>query len=559
MSLSGLLDVAADDPGLARLVANLGAPMASLSGPLGVRPFVLAQLARRLAGIPVLASSRPSAEELSRGRAAPAAAGFVALAAWETLPHERLSPRADTVGQRLAVLRRLHHPDPTDETTGPLSVVVAPVRSVLQPQVPRLGDVAPVALKVGDTGRELTDIVQSLVATGYARTELVERRGDLAVRGGILDVFPPTEEHPVRVEFWGDDVEEVRYFSVADQRSLGAAEHGLWAPPCRELLLTDDVRARAKEVRDAHPELAELLDPISDGTAVEGMEALAPVLVDGLTLLTAELPAGTHVVVSDPERVRRRAVDLVRTSAEFLEASWAAAAGGGSAPVDLGAASLRDLADVEATTRAAGVPWWSITPFGTDTETSAETRFASSFAEAADYRGDVAVVLDEVRRWVRAGWRVVAVLDGPGTADRAVERMGEQVPAVAWRHLPRCRSGSGHHRPARERPGEREARPGAAHRVRPPATRVSRDGPRLPYGGARRTRRSCEAGDLVVHDQHGVGRYVEMVRRTVNGGEREYLIIERAPPARVSRPTGSSSLPTRSTRSRATSAGRTPR
>jgi len=90
--------------------------------------------------------------------------------------------------------------------------VVAPVRSLLQPQVPGLGELEPVALRAGDTGCDLTQIVTALVAAGYARTDLVEKRGDFAVRGGILDVFPPTEEHPLRVEFWGEEIEEVRYF-----------------------------------------------------------------------------------------------------------------------------------------------------------------------------------------------------------------------------------------------------------------------------------------------------------------------------------------------------------
>src|SRR5205085_11158484 len=129
---------------------------------------------------------------------------------WETLPHERLSPRADTVGQRLAVLRRLEHPSDADPSAGPLSVVVTPVRALLQPQVPKLGELVPVELHAGDGGRELTDLVADLVAAGYARAELVENRGDFAVRGGILDVFPPTEQHPLRVEFWGDEVEEIR-------------------------------------------------------------------------------------------------------------------------------------------------------------------------------------------------------------------------------------------------------------------------------------------------------------------------------------------------------------
>lgn len=148
---------------------------------------------------------------------------------------------------RLAVLRRLAHPRADDPSAGPVQVVVAPIRSVLQPQVKGLGDLEPVALSSGSSA-DLGAIVDGLAAAAYARVELVEKRGEFAVRGGILDVFPPTEEHPLRVEFWGDEVEEIRYFKVADQRSLEVAEHGLWAPPCRELLLTDDVRARAAEL-----------------------------------------------------------------------------------------------------------------------------------------------------------------------------------------------------------------------------------------------------------------------------------------------------------------------
>ena len=82
----------------------------------------------------------------------------------------------------------------------------------------------------------------------------MEKRGEFAVRGGIVDVFPPTEEHPLRVEFWGDEVEEIRSFSVADQRTLEPASR-LWAPPCRELLLTDEVRERARVLGEEHPEL----------------------------------------------------------------------------------------------------------------------------------------------------------------------------------------------------------------------------------------------------------------------------------------------------------------
>ena len=244
---------------------------------------------------------------------------------WETLPHERLSPRLDTVGQRIAVLRRLAHPADPGEPNGPLAVVVSPVRSMLQPIVAGLGDLEPVELQVGQTC-ELDDMLARLVEIGYSRVDLVGSRGEIAVRGGIVDVFPPTEEHPLRIEFFGDTIEEIRYFKVADQRSIGPAERGLWAPPCRELLLTPPVRARAKELADTHPALADTLGKLAEGITVEGMEAFAPVLADRMELLLDYVPAGGIVLACDPERVRARADELVRTSQEFLEASWVNAA-----------------------------------------------------------------------------------------------------------------------------------------------------------------------------------------------------------------------------------------
>lgn len=258
--------------------------------------------------------------------------------AWETLPHERLSPRADTVGKRLAVLRRL-----TSET--PPQVVVAPVRSLLQPQVRDLAAMQPVTVRVGEE-RDLTDLLAALVAAAYNRVDLVERRGEFAVRGGIVDVFPPTAEHPVRIDFFGDEVTEIRPFSVADQRSTGEQLDAVVAEPCRELLLSPEVRARAKALQAEHPQLGDMLSRLAEGQAVEGMEALIPALVDGLELLVDVLPPRSVVMVSAPEMVRTRAAELVATSQEFLAASWAAAASGGASPIDLGASSYWALGDV---------------------------------------------------------------------------------------------------------------------------------------------------------------------------------------------------------------------
>ncbi|MDQ1748953.1 MAG: hypothetical protein QOE71_9 [Pseudonocardiales bacterium] len=543
MSLAGLINAALADPAIRAMVSAADSDHLALSGPPALRPLAIAALAGR-AERTVLAvtSTGREAEDLVDSLRCLLPPDSVALyPGWETLPHERLSPRADTVGRRLAVLRRLRHPATDDASTGPLQVVVAPVRSLLQPQVPGLGDLEPVSLAAGDTGRELTDIVAALAGAGYARTELVANRGEFAVRGGILDIFPPTEEHPLRVEFWGDEVEEVRYFKVADQRSLEIAPNGVWAPPCRELMLTDEVRARASKLLGEFPELGELLEPISQGIHVEGMESLAPVLVDRLELMLGEFPAGTHVLLCDPERIRARADDLVRTSEEFLAASWAAAAGGGKAPVDLGAASLRSLGEVRDNAAELDMPWWTISPFTTDAElvdatgsASKVTVLTSALEAAPVYRGDTDAVLGDLGTWARDGWQIAVVFDGKGTAERAAERMtGADIPVRSVPAIDELQPGVAVIACGHLESGLVSAELKLAILAESDLTgqrgSTTLDRSRMPS----RRRNAIDpiqlaSGDLVVHEQHGVGRYVEMVRRTINGGEREYLIIEYA-------------------------------
>ena len=561
MKLLGLLASALADPALtaARDLARDGGPGAEqldLTAPPALRPFAVAALAQDGplgAGRPVLAVTATSreADDLAAALDGLLPADSVAVyPAWETLPHERLSPRSDTVGRRLAVLRRLAHPD----ERGPVRVVVAPVRSVLQPQLRGLGDLEPVELRVGGTA-DLEDVVRRLTDNAYARVDLVEKRGEFAVRGGILDVFPPTEEHPLRVEFWGDDIEEIRTFAVADQRTVAAVDR-LWAPPCRELLLTPAVRARAAELAKEQPALAEILEKLAEGIPVEGMESLAPALVPGeMHLLLHEMPIGTVVVVCDPERIRARAHDLVRTSAEFLEASWAAAAVGGRAPIDLGAAAFRSLADVRAAAEALGQPWWSVSPFGVAEPGSPEPEvqpwedplpevtvtpdlgrtLALSAAPVPLYHGDTGRVLDDLKRWSGDGWRVALVFPGHGPAQRSAEVLRDAGLGVSLVDgLPEAP-------PAgtvvvTTGPLEVGFVDEASQLAVVTGTDISggrgastKDMRKMP-SRRRNTIDPLELrpGDYVVHEQHGIGRYLEMVRRTVNGAEREYLVIEYA-------------------------------
>jgi transcription-repair coupling factor (superfamily II helicase) len=196
-SLRALAQLVATDPTLAEAVAAArGSEVMTLdlTAPQALRPFAVAALAAEQehggAGRPVLAvtaTAREAEDLVAALESILDAEAAVLYPAWETLPHERLSPRSDTVGRRLAVLRRLVHPDEPGMPAGPIRVVVAPVRSVLQPQVRGLADLQPVSLQVGDEV-DLEDVVRRLADAAYHRVDLVERRGEFAVRGGIVDV-----------------------------------------------------------------------------------------------------------------------------------------------------------------------------------------------------------------------------------------------------------------------------------------------------------------------------------------------------------------------------------
>jgi len=557
-------------------------PALDLTAPPAMRPLIAAALTSAVAAggadrpVLLVTSTYREAEDLTA--ACQSLLGTEAVAyypAWETLPHERLSPRSDTVGRRLAVLRRIVG---NDELPPP-RVVVAPVRSILQPQVKGLADLLPVRLVTGedfDTG----ELAAALVGAAYNRVDLVERRGEFAVRGGIVDVFPPTEEHPVRIDFFGDTVEDIRYFTVADQRSTDLVIKEVVASPCRELLLTDEVRSRAFALSQEHPELIEMLDKIAQGHAVDGMEALSPVLVDGMELLVELLPPSTQVLICDPELVRGRAIDLVRTSEEFLHASWAAAAGGGKAPIDLGESSYRPLAEVRAAALARGQSWWTLSPFSAGPEGApaasdqgprhGETRASegwgagnvrtedgelvdlSSVAREAgvvsrtiaghpaeSYRGDTEAALHEISARLRDGWRVLLMAEGKGIAERLAEVLtNEDLPVRRLEAL------ADHPAPGIATVVCGELTQGFAADALSLLVLTARDlsGQRAPDKSSRKmpARRKqtidpleLSPGDAVVHASHGVGRYVEMVQRSVGkDSTREYLVIEYAPSKR---------------------------
>jgi transcription-repair coupling factor (superfamily II helicase) len=540
--IAGLIDLALSAPTLADLteLAKAKPDNLVLVGPASARVFAACALARVGPLLVVTATGR-EADDLTaelRGVIGDAVAMFPS---WETLPHERLSPGVDTVGARLMVLRQLAHPG--DERLGPpLRVVVTTVRSLLQPMAPDLADIEPVTLTVGAEA-EFDDVIARLVGLAYTRVDMVGRRGEFAVRGGILDIFPPTAEHPVRVEFWGDEVSEMRMFSVADQRSIPELSiDTLIAVGCRELLITDDVRDRAAKLAAQHPRpdsavpgsVPDMLAKLAEGIPVDGMEALLPLLrPTELSMLSDHLPAGTPLLICDPEKVRTRAADLIKTGREFLEASWSTAAVGGAAPIDLealGASGFLELDEVRSGARAAGHPWWTLSQLSDESAIALDVRPAPT---ARGKQSGINEIFAMLRAHVATGGRAAVVTPGTGTAHRVVEQLSESdTPATMLE--PGVAPAAGVVGVLKGPLHDGVVVPGAnlvvitetdltGNRV------TATDGKRL----AAKRRNTVDplaltAGDLVVHDQHGIGRFVEMVERTVGGARREYLVLEYA-------------------------------
>lgn len=481
----------------------------------------------------------------------------VLFPAWETLPHERLSPRSDTVGQRLSVLRSLAGLGATFPR-----VVVAPVRSLLQPLVAGLEKMEPVEIKKGqEVDFNLT--VKQLTQAAYSRVDLVSKRGEFAVRGGILDIFSPVSDYPVRIDFFGDEVEDIRYFSVADQRTINAENHpGVFlAPPCRELLITPSIMSKAARLKNSYPGAAGMLEKIAGGIYVEGMESLIPLLVDNMVTLLDHLPEGSLPIIIEPERVRSRAADLVATNEEFLHAAWDSVTDASDAPIDLGQNGLSDLgsgsfrtvASMRELALAKNMGWWAMTSLGVDSAIDDDVdsvQFAARVPHT--YAGNVTELLDEVGKKVKDGWRIAVVTHGPGPLARLLDLFQEaEIPASRVESLERA-----------PEPGIIEMTTASAGhgfmmdgaklgllteadilgRTSPYATRDLRSG-KLP---SRRRKNAVDpmslaAGDYVVHEQHGIGQFVELVQRPIAGATvtpgqlkpmKEYLVLEYAPTKR---------------------------
>jgi len=453
------------------------------------------------------------------------------LPAWETLPFERVSPAIETMGRRLRAMWHFGHglgSEPVPPGTGPLAVsrvVVAPIRAVLQRLGSRVEDAEPVVVDKA-TRIDSEQLVYGLSRAGYRREYQVEARGEFAVRGGIVDVFGSTADHPIRIDLFGDEVERLTTFDVSGQRSIADLEH-IELFGCRELVLTDEVRERARSLSSEAPFARDVFARIADGELFDGMESWLPWLASDERLFTDLVDSRSRIVLVEPRRLRDRATELLDEEAalgESLANTWAKAAD------EVADAVPRLHMDFERLLQRTSAKVASLLPVAESARTTALA--ASSWPPVL---GDFSALARRFADLAGGGNRVVICADGRGSAERMasvldtegllcdllIDRSPEQLDAEL------------------RRPG--------VHVVLAPLDRgglISTSklaiiaesdvtGRRRPHRQARSRPRATEGffddlapGDYVVHNVHGVARFAGMVTRSIGGAERDYLLLE---------------------------------
>lgn len=521
--------------------------------PSGARAAVAAAMATKKPVVLVVPSGRDALESLESIRdfynGDPK--DIANLEAWETLPHERLSPRADTVASRMAVFRRLKHPQSGEDSKSgksgmfsPIRVLVMPVRSLIQPVVKDLCNVEPLVFECGnEISIELA--TKRLVENSYNRVELVMNRAEFAVRGGIIDVFPPTMDHPVRIEFFGDEIDAIKQFHASDQRTYGKNINSVWATPCRELQLTKDIQKRAKSLIGKIPNAQDMLESIANAIPVEGMESLIPALVDNMEPVENLLDKNAIILVSDLEKCKRAANDLVKTANEFLAASWhvAASGKGAGAPITFDKASFLDFGSVLENLENNNHQVINLNSFAIDSADKSLATVDSKeenenkvvknnyldlcIKSPQEFRGDSEKISSGIYGLISNGYKVYISAASSGI----LSRLARAVRASGVFDFSEVQS---------------KIVDGFIDAQSKIAILSERDltGKSSSVSGFKSPKRrkkeidllDLKPGDFVVHEQHGIGKFIGMRQRNVktSNGEatREYLEIEYAPSKR---------------------------
>lgn len=472
--------------------------------PDAVRPLLVAGLARSVAPLIVVLPRSRDAEAFEEELTTFMRDGEVAaLPAWEVLPGESMSPTLDRMGTRIRSLQALKD--------GAAKVFVSSVRGVLQKAPKRFME--PILLTTGRTFPQ-DDLLEALVKFGYERNYLVERPGEFSVRGGIVDVFQPGGSQPVRIDYFGDEIADLKLFSISSQRSSTPVE-AFEIHQTRELILDEEVRARAAALAEEEkdPQRRGDLTKISQGHLFPGVESYMGVLQDLVAPLS--LAPEATVVLCDPKSISDRADDFLEQAGQW---------GGTDASALLAEPdeAFGDNAAIELWPFGRGEEGVDVPATGWDSHIGKPHDLAKALSELSK-RAPVVVAggpgADRAAEVMAEGGLLLsdtrAEIGGPPIISRASVRKGYRLTDTNGEVLLALVGEEdifGKRRPVRPRTDDAEA-------------------------AASALLLELASGDHVVHEAYGVGRYNGMVTRPVGGVSRDYLLISYAGDDRLYLPT----------------------
>jgi len=419
---------------------------------------------------------------------------------WDTHPLERVSPDNAVMAARSLLRWRLSRDDRP-------RVIVASARSISQVLAPeRLR--APLQVRRGDQ-LDRDEFIGELVVTGYRRESLVEHRAEFAVRGGIVDVWPAQGDQPVRLDFFGDDVERLTSFDIANQRSLLDLDDVVIAQ-AREWIPDTAARDWADELVERAPWGRSSFDRLAAGHVFDGMEGWMPLFITRPRTLLDELSDVTLAVV-EPERVRRRLDELLDEERELtnaVAATWQA-----TTEIPLLHSSWNDVLNGRVTVSLEAAPG-----------ALSSTSFAVTSPPVV--QGDPSRIAAHVRSWSTKRRAVVLTSNAA-----AVERMAEQLRGEGLDVT------TDPDKVLDVRFSVLESSLPAGFSLDDPEVVVWSEsdltGRRTVHRVARTRTRNVDGffddlavGSYVVHRQHGVAKFSGTTTRSINGVTRDYLILE---------------------------------
>jgi len=424
------------------------------------------------------------------------------LAPYETLPYEFVSPAEKLLRERVAALYKMASGEPC--------VVVATVESLLRRVPPR-----DFLLKKGiglSTGEDypFDDIASALVDFGYTREHRVESFGQFSVKGGIIDVFLPTGDNPVRLDFFGDTLDSIREFDAESQISFSRLD-SVTIFPRRELVLgaseSAALRAAVSRERGDRDVPGAYL---GDEGPLPGVEDLFPLLAEGVSPLAYLAPGHRVVFLESMELIAQRD-RLLKVFDELYQRKSRSVFC--LSPERL----LDERAFEEARARALELQVFTASPG------ALQWRMRS----IPNYHGKIKQVREDLSARLADGWRAVICTAFEGQARRLFDLFGELGPAGGFEELDADAPLSIVLAPLRE--GVELAAIKTLlltdHDIFGKAYRKKRQFKR----GASRPIESfleLEQGDYVVHINHGIGVFRGLERMAAGGVERDFLLIE---------------------------------